>query len=112
VTLVMEAKGVARTATVMLSGAEGSKYGFYLVDPAGNGRWNAETFVWEGNAPDAAGAVEFPVRLAPGARFDGTLTMTLENVPALDGRWSFVIAYPAKIEARQYPFSIKNIPLP
>jgi hypothetical protein len=65
-------------------------YGFTLVDPAGKpqgafGGWSST-----GEA----------------------VSLDIRNVPDVPGKWSLLLVYPERVETKEYPFTIKDVPLP
>jgi len=43
---------------------------------------------------------------------DQTITLTFFNLPKMDGKWSLLIVYPGNTETKEYPFTVKDVPLP
>jgi hypothetical protein len=81
---------------------------FFLVDPKGarcpgmhqGGRFGAK----KTGRKNRQGIDELAEDAEFNLRFDG--------LADLDGAWSILLTYPERIETREYPFTIKDVPLP
>ncbi len=47
-----------------------------------------------------------------GTGFRGQLEITVCGVPDIPGEWTLIYTYPEKLEPRDYPFKIRDVPVP
>jgi len=91
----------------------GLKYGGFLIDPEGK-RYTPMGFGFGGGWRGGPGRLK--VVPAPGGNADGnaarTVTLTFFNVPKTEGKWSLLVVYPGDTVTKEYPFVIKDVPLP
>lgn len=106
----------AESGTVVCTGGRDAAFGFALVDPAGKRFADIQQFVWKSENMQASGGGGAGVRLdeyvKPGQELEGKLSLTFSNLPAADGDWSLVFLFPERREVKEYPFALKDVPLP
>lgn len=118
-----ERKGVDLVVTLTVSGdgkvptyvapVRGYDYGFVIVDGAGTRYREFTNCIWKSDRMGMQGGSGVGYRLdAMRGPFSGTLTLTVQGVPDAPGDWSVVFQYPEKTETREYPFSIREVPVP
>lgn len=101
----------------VFTGGRDSEFGFALVDPKGKRYRDVLGFNFTGNNGSVTGSgggagYRLNENIKPGEALDGTLKLTFVNVPAADGDWSIVFAYPERCEIKEFPFKIENVPVP
>jgi len=99
------------------------KYGVFLIDPAGNrhtpqGFRRGAGIIWGGVGNDPR-----VIQLQPGVAGNvvvvggpgndaQTVALTFFNLPKMEGKWSLLVVWPGNTETKEYPFTIKDVPLP
>jgi hypothetical protein len=90
----------------------GEKCGVFLIDPQGNRHPATQVIVARGG-PDLMGLGEDAVPPREGVSLASTtVTATFAALAKLDGKWSLLFVYPGDTQTKEYPFTIKDVPLP
>jgi hypothetical protein len=98
-----------------------SPYGAVLIDPNGakhqgmsfagfGGGFGGPGRRGEGNQP-GQGAQPGPAPAAPRAE-NNTFTVMFQQLPEIEGNWSLVYTMPANTVETEFPFTMKDVPLP
>ncbi len=95
------------------------QYGLRLVDPKGFAYAELQEYSFNSQNSSTSGSgenSEFQFHQVPDPETPGpeavTLKVTFSHVGGEEGNWSLVLVHPERIEARSYPFTIKDVPLP
>jgi len=75
-------------------------YGLFLIDPKGGRHSRIASSRWSGQSVDRGGVRH------------GRLDLVMGAVPEVAGKWSLLVVRPERIERREYPFRIGNVPTP
>jgi len=83
---------------------ESAQCAFFLVDPNG-----VRHPCWMKGGSFGPRAAAGPGRAA---REEAQLNLMFQNLPVIDGAWALLFTYPERTESREYPFTIKDVPVP